>query len=164
MEAVIQDFSRDWRCPYCGGELTVTYKAKNKYAVTCREKYRSQIITAKTPEEAASRVGIPVRHYDDWDEDDGPALWWDMPIIEQPPLYVGTPLDDDFQHNGRPTADDYDTDVPQEWWWLPIAHPSQLYREDAIQEYNNIAFGPALGYQNFTNEDYEEYIRDNEED
>jgi hypothetical protein len=35
-----------------------------------------------------------LRPREDWDEDDGVALWWALPI-EEPP-YVGMPLDDDF--------------------------------------------------------------------
>ena len=29
-----------------------------------------------------------------WHEDDGPAMWWSLPIQETP--YVGSPTDDDF--------------------------------------------------------------------
>jgi len=34
------------------------------------------------------------RPLDDWHEDDGPCLWWALPV-EEPP-HVGTPLDDDW--------------------------------------------------------------------
>lgn len=34
------------------------------------------------------------RPRDDWHEDDGPVLWWKLPVSEPP--YAGTPLDDDF--------------------------------------------------------------------
>lgn len=30
----------------------------------------------------------------EWDERDGPVLWWRFPVVEPP--YVGTPLDDDW--------------------------------------------------------------------
>jgi hypothetical protein len=31
---------------------------------------------------------------DTWEEEDGPVLWWLLPVSEPP--YCGTPLDDDF--------------------------------------------------------------------
>lgn len=31
---------------------------------------------------------------EDWEEDDGPALWWRFPVCEPP--YVGDPREDDF--------------------------------------------------------------------
>src|SRR5215472_441953 len=31
---------------------------------------------------------------DEWCEEDGPVLWWRLPVNEPP--YVGTPLDDDW--------------------------------------------------------------------
>lgn len=34
------------------------------------------------------------RPLDEWHEDNGPALWWTLPVSEPP--YAGTPLDDDF--------------------------------------------------------------------
>ena len=36
-------------------------------------------------------VEIPA---DEWHEDDGPALWWRLPVQEPP--WVGSPLDDDW--------------------------------------------------------------------
>jgi hypothetical protein len=40
-------------------------------------------------------MGAPqARPLDEWDEDDGAALWWVLPVCEPP--YVGSPLDDDF--------------------------------------------------------------------
>lgn len=41
--------------------------------------------------------GLPInqlRPLEKWHEDDGPVLWWKLPIEEAP--YVGSPLDDDF--------------------------------------------------------------------
>lgn len=40
------------------------------------------------------RAADTLQHRDAWGEDDGPAIWWLVPIQEPP--YVGTPLDDDF--------------------------------------------------------------------
>jgi hypothetical protein len=34
------------------------------------------------------------RPLDEWHEDDGPVLWWRLPVKEPP--YAGTPLDDDW--------------------------------------------------------------------
>lgn len=34
------------------------------------------------------------RHISDWHEDDGPVLWWKLPVCEPP--WAGTPLDDDW--------------------------------------------------------------------
>lgn len=34
------------------------------------------------------------RKLDEWNEEDGPVLWWRFPVAEPP--YCGTPLDDDF--------------------------------------------------------------------
>lgn len=42
-------------------------------------------------------VPAPVaRPIEEWDEDDGPALWWRFPVSEPP--HAGTPLDDDFPY------------------------------------------------------------------
>ena len=35
-----------------------------------------------------------LRPREEWSEDDGPVLWWTMPLREAP--YVGSPLYDDF--------------------------------------------------------------------
>lgn len=37
---------------------------------------------------------VTARPLEDWEEDDGPVLWWNFPVVEPP--YVGTPIDDDF--------------------------------------------------------------------
>lgn len=50
----------------------------------------------------------------EWSEDDGPVLWWQLPVSEPP--YAGTPLDDEFP--------DYETH------WTPIPELShQLMKE-----------------------------------
>ena len=45
-------------------------------------------------EDAHAARMLVFRRTDDWHEDDGPCLWWYLPV-EEPP-YVGTPLDDDW--------------------------------------------------------------------
>ena len=47
------------------------------------------------------------RPREEWDEEDGPALWWFFPIVEPP--YAGDPREDDFP--------DYYTH------WTPIVCP-----------------------------------------
>lgn len=47
---------------------------------------------------------LVARHANDWNEDDGPVLWWKFPITEPP--YCGTPLDDrwpDYVTHWTPT-------------------------------------------------------------
>lgn len=43
--------------------------------------------------EEAREIGIP-RPIEEWDEDYGDVLWWDLPVSEPP--YYGTPLDSDW--------------------------------------------------------------------
>lgn len=38
------------------------------------------------------------RPLDEWHEDDGPVLWWRLPVDEPP--WAGTPLDSDWQIGG----------------------------------------------------------------
>lgn len=59
---------------------------------------------AEKAEAELARLTTP-RTLDDWSEDDGPVLWWKLPVVEPP--YVGNPLYDDFP--------DYVTH------WTPIA-------------------------------------------
>jgi len=37
---------------------------------------------------------LELKPIEEWDEDDGDCLWWNLPIEE--PAYCGTPLDCDF--------------------------------------------------------------------
>lgn len=50
------------------------------------------------PEGALPR--ITARPLAEWHEDDGPVLWWKLPVDEPP--WVGTPLDDDWPMPGGP--------------------------------------------------------------
>lgn len=50
---------------------------------------------------ATERLGvledmITLRSKEDWDEDFGDCLWWDSKEITEPPHYVGSPLDSDW--------------------------------------------------------------------
>ncbi len=40
------------------------------------------------------RLSQSAEPFDAWHEDEGPVLWWDFPVAEEP--YVGTPLDEDW--------------------------------------------------------------------
>jgi hypothetical protein len=41
----------------------------------------------------APEVAIPGEHYH---EDDGPVLWWQLPVMDQEQPWVGTPNDSDW--------------------------------------------------------------------
>lgn len=64
-----------------------------------------------------------LRTLDEWHEDEGPALWWNLESGEPP--YCGTPLDEEFPYNGWFVA----------WCPLPAA---------ANAEYNDAAARRAL--------------------
>lgn len=51
---------------------------------------------------------------EDWHEDDGPVMWWELPLDEPP--WVGTPLDSDWP--GHHTH------------WSKIIIPAELLGED----------------------------------
>jgi hypothetical protein len=61
----------------------------------------------------AAPVAPAARPLDEWDEDDGPALWWELPVTEPP--YAGTPDDSDWPG--------YHTH------WTPIPIPSNAESE-----------------------------------
>jgi len=54
------------------------------------------------------------RPMSEWNEEDGPALWWRFPVVEPP--YVGSPLDDDWWEGNHPSAFTH---------WTPITVPNQ---------------------------------------
>lgn len=56
---------------------------------------------------AQTRALYETRPLDEWHEEDGPVLWWRLPVSEPP--WVGSPLQDDW-------TDDYYT----HWTPLPI--------------------------------------------
>lgn len=57
-------------------------------------------------------------HIDEWEEDDGPVLWWRAPI-EEPP-YVGTPDDTDFDETYK--------------WWTPIDIPDMPEKNELKEQ------------------------------
>lgn len=55
---------------------------------------RQQIIDELIAERCAKQDAEMPRPLADWHEDDGPVVWWRMPVEE--PAWIGTPLDDDW--------------------------------------------------------------------
>ena len=124
-------FTRDWRCPYCGGRLKVEYIQDERYLVKCYcRPLRIQYVRATSPDQAASRVGIPLTHVDDWPEGYVVGVWWPTDQIEEPPHYVGAPDDDDFPWDTIPNqVGESETDCPQAWWGMVLPHLSQRFAE-----------------------------------
>lgn len=133
-------FTRDWRCPYCGGSLKVEYIQAERYLVKCGcRPVRVQYVRAKSPDKAAARVGIPLIHVDDWPDDYVIGVWWPTNQIEEPPHYTGSPLDTNFPWDTITTdSGEASTDCPQAWWGMVLPHMSQKFKADADREY--IAF------------------------
>lgn len=65
------------------------------------------------------------RPLDDWHEDIGNVLWWQLPVREPP--WVGTPLDSDW-----PTIDD--TDAPYYTHWTPLICPFDTPKQTLSDE------------------------------
>jgi hypothetical protein len=65
------------RCLICGDEMEPT---------GCEAVHQTRPLDGKPMNQ--------LRTLDTWHEDDGPSLWWKLPVEEAP--YVGTPLDGDF--------------------------------------------------------------------
>lgn len=59
---------------------------------------------------------LTLRNIDDWNEGDGCCLWWSRYDIESPPMYVGTPLDSNW--------DDEMT------WFIQIPNPIRRKQEE----------------------------------
>lgn len=133
-------FTRDWRCPYCGRALRVEYIQDERYLVKCGcRPVRIQYVRADSPDKAAARVGIPLLHVDDGPDDYVVGVWWPTNQIEEPPHYVGSPLDTDFPWDSTPNdCGEAPTDCPQAWWGMPLPHISQRFPDDAENEYNQI--------------------------
>ncbi|MEW6874960.1 hypothetical protein [Trueperella pyogenes] len=134
-------FTREWVCPYCGHDLQVEYIQKERYLVKCRCKpVRIQYVRATSPDDAAARVGVQLVHVDEWADDLTCGVWWTDNIIEEPPSYVGSPVDDDFPWNGYCGSESFETEnVPQPWWGAPLPHISTLRPEDAKAEYDRLS-------------------------
>lgn len=124
-------FSRDWRCPYCGSELRVEYVQCERYLVKCGcRPLRIQYVRATSPDQAASRVGIPLTHVEEWPEGWTVGVWWPTDQIEEPPHYVGAPEDYDFPwHSVTNVCGEATTDCWQPWWGMVLPHLSQGFTE-----------------------------------
>lgn len=129
-------FTRDWRCPYCGGQLRVEYIQAERYLVKCGcHPVRVQYVRANSPDKAAARVGIPLTHVYGWPDDNVVGVWWPTDQIEEPPHYVGSPLDTDFPWDTITTdSGEAPTDCPQEWWGMALPHLSQWFTEEPGKE------------------------------
>lgn len=82
---------------YANREHLTRHKARAKAA--CEAWASHEVSEAKAWRryrelKTSMRVYTTPRKRDDWDEGDGPVLWWRFPVCEPP--YVGDPRDDDF--------------------------------------------------------------------
>lgn len=55
----------------------------------------AEVLTKLNAWSAASQPS-PARPLSEWHEDDGPVLWWVLPVTEPP--YCGTPIDAEWPH------------------------------------------------------------------
>lgn len=107
-------------CPRCNRELEVEYHEERLYSVACPGCETITLAKARSPYEAAEKVGIIARSAEEYHEDYGPVLWWHFPI-EEPPE-VGHP--DSYDRYGTPVISEYHTH------WTPIPIPNEPKMED----------------------------------
>lgn len=83
-------------CPCCGGEPAMTTTDPNgDPAVQCRGcGLEMRNFDAEEAVQDWNRRAAVARPRDEWHDDDGPVLWWWLPVRSPP--YVGTPLDHDW--------------------------------------------------------------------
>ncbi len=107
-------------CTRCNRELNVAYHEERLYSVECSGCETVTLVKARSPYEAAEKVGIIARPAEEYHEDYGDVLWWHFPI-EEPPE-VGTP--NTFDRYGHPIVTEYHTH------WTPLPIPSEPTKED----------------------------------
>lgn len=71
---------------------------------------------------AVAHVLQAPRPLEEWSEDDGPVLWWRLPVEEAP--WVGTPLDDEWpcrwEEGWTDAMDIYSPDDAVYTHWTPL--------------------------------------------
>ncbi len=99
VDAVLK--KRGIRCSNCGGILETYYCEERLYVVRCEHCRTITLVKAPSPLDAAYRArAVPIVPAEEFDALEVGVFWKDVPIND-PPEYVGNPLDDDFPEEMR---------------------------------------------------------------
>lgn len=81
----------DVTCPRCRRLLGVYYCEGGIYAVKCQECETVTLLEARSPSQAAARVGVIARPLDEWTEDEGDVITMRFPIRDTSDIAIGYP-------------------------------------------------------------------------
>lgn len=94
----------DATCPHCLRRLGVYYCESGTYAVKCDECETVTLLEARSPEQAAARVGVMAIPLDEWSGDIGDVITMRFPIEDASDVAIGHPsaypmeIPDDHTH------------------------------------------------------------------
>ena len=112
----------DATCPHCRRRLGVYYCESGTYAVKCHECETVTLLEARSPAQAAARVGIVARPLDEWTEDDGDVITMRFPIEDTSDIAIGYP-------------NAYRTDIPEDHThFIPLPYPVAALEESEAEE------------------------------
>lgn len=109
-------------CAHCRRLLGVYYCEDGTYAVKCQECETVTLVKARSPAQAAARVGIVAMPLDEWTEDYGDVITMRWPIDDASCLNIGNPLS-------------IPADIPEDHThFIPLPYPWHTFEESEAKE------------------------------
>ena len=112
----------DATCPHCRQRLGVYYCEGGTYAVKCHECETVTLLEARSPAQAAARVGVVARPLDEWSDEDGDVIAMRWPIEDTTDIVIGHPLA-------------YPSDIQEDHThFIPLPCPVAVWEESEAEE------------------------------